>query len=438
MPKSLGAAGKPVIHDFGSNFAMLGHFLRPNFVAKRRLQCSSIESIDLAADFSTQHHEKLWTDGSVLFAENFWITNAAFAILDESQQIRYKGLVQHWNLSSYAAELWAVLVACAAAYFPMTIYCDCLSVVEQAQKIFAGQNPQATWSHFRWWNFLYSIVCLRKKVCEVPFQIIWIPAHCFEGIPIELLTEDLAALKGTTKEHILHNRLVDAAAKEFAHSTATVFPDTQRQVQNAIVQHQRWLIDLHTLLPTEQPDRAPACTPQCSKPQTTLESCRQRFPTWLWHLPPAAYGWRPKIPSGMPCPNKWTGHAEDWNACISFLRSLRWYVAEGQSFSFNELAVMFHCSGFSLQKDKDLVTYLDIYKVIRGALQILTKDETVDAHPGVFHTTKPRACGRILPQGCIVGAIPLVSDKVRLCIASLFSRGAGRTLQSWNLSVHTS
>ena len=416
---------------------MLGHLLHPNFIAKRRLQCSSIESITLASSFSMHHQERLWTDGSMLYAENFWITNATFAILDESQKIRHKGLVQRWNLSSYAAELWAVLVACAQASFPTTIYCDCLSVVEQAQSIFAGNQPHSTWSHRRWWTFLHHLVCRRKEVCDEPFRISWIPAHCFEGIPIELISEDLAALKGTTTEHIWHNRLVDAAAKEFAHRTASVHPDTQKLVQNAIFQHQRWLIALHSLLPTDQPDRATNQTSQSVEPHCTLDACRKRFPTWPWHtLSADVYTWKPKIPAGLQCPSKWAGPEDDWHACVNFLRTLRWHVAEDQSYSFNELAVAFHCSGFKLQKDTDLVTFLDIYRAIRGVLQILSKDDSVDAHPGIFHTTKPRACGRILPQGCIIGAIPLVSDKVRMCIASLFSLGAGRTLSSWEISVH--
>ena len=128
--------GAPILHDFGSNFATLGHFQHPWYVAKRRLQCSDLETIPIASAFSLEHSERVWTDGSVLFANNFWITHATYAVLDEARQIRYRGVVQHWNLSSYAAELWAVLVACATAMFPTTIFCDCKSVVEQTQFIF--------------------------------------------------------------------------------------------------------------------------------------------------------------------------------------------------------------------------------------------------------------------------------------------------------------
>lgn len=433
-PKVHEILGTPTIHDFGSNFATLGHFQHPAFVAKRRLQCSDLESIDLASSFTLGHHERLWTDGSVLFAENFWITHATYAVLDEAQRVRHKGLVQHWNISSYAAELWAILIACAAASFPTTIYCDCLSVVEQAQLLFSGQPPKSSWSHGKWWNFLHRIVQNRQTICTTPFRIMWIPAHCFEGIPTEFLTHDLAALKGTTVEHILHNRLVDAAAKEFAHRTATVFPSVQQKVQSAIAHHQRWLVDLHCLLPTDQPDRAKADTKTKPEQKLTIATCRARFPTWLWGTPLSQYTWKPKIPQDLACPSKWTGHTQDWTTCLAFIGSLRWYVDEGESFSFNELSVLFHCGGFALQKDRDLVTFLDIYKAIREAMQNLSKDDSADPHPGSFHTTRPRSCGRTLPQGCIVGAIPHMSDDVRVRIASLFSRGAGRTLQSWNIA----
>lgn len=125
---------------------------------------------------------------------------------------------------------------------------------------------------------------------------------------------------------------------------------------------------------------------------------------------------------------------QDWNECLKFLRGLRWLVDDAQSFSFNELAVLFHCRGHHA-KDRDLTTYLDLYRVIREVLQSLSHDDAVQAHPGVFHTTKPRCCGRVLPQGCIVGAIPFVTDSERVHIARLFSQGAGRTLASWQVPL---
>lgn len=209
--------GIPVLHEFGSNFALLGHITHPT----HRLSFTDVDQLQIATSFSAEHTERVWTDGSVVHGECFWLANAACAALDETQRLRHCGRVSHWNLSAYVAELWGVIIACSAAQFPTTIYCDCLSVVEQAASIFAGETPNPRWTCYPWWLFLHRLTSNRREIQNHPFWIQWIPAHCYEGIPVEILTEELAGLKGTTIEHILHNRLVDAAAKEFGSLTYT-------------------------------------------------------------------------------------------------------------------------------------------------------------------------------------------------------------------------
>ena len=427
--------GDPVWHEFGSNFAMLGHYVHPNFVARRRLQFSDVDSVDIAPNFCPDHTERVWTDGSVVHADKFWITNAAYAILDEHRNIRHQGVVFHWAVSAYIAEFWAIIIACASAAFPTTIFCDCKSVVDQAQKIFANESPGRDWTCHSWWCFLQRVVALRRQQCDTPFKIVWIPAHCFEGIPVEYLTPELAASRQTTLEHILHNRLVDAAAKSLANRTAVVVSEVQAEVTVALQKHQRWLIDLHEILPTHQPDRL--VEPKCDQPaeEVSVASCQRRFPSWLWSSPRSLYTWAPKIPNHYPPPPRWSGEAQDWHETISFLRQLRWMVDDSQSFSFNELAVIFDFSGFRLVKDRDLTTYHDIYRTVRDILQYLNHDDKAQAHPGIFNTTKPRCCGRVLPQGCIEGAIPFVSDAGRVQIARLFTQGAGRSLASWKIPL---
>ena len=118
-----------------------------------------------------------------------------------------------------------------------------------------------------------------------------------------------------------------------------------------------------------------------------------------------------------------------------FLRSLRWHVETSLSVSFHELAIAFHADGYKLNRDFDLTTYHDIYKVVRETIQLLGNEETADCHPGSFNSTKPRCCGRVLPQGCIVGAAPFFDDAKRVVLAQLFTQGAGRTLSSWKLPL---
>ena len=427
--------GPPVLHEFGSNFATLGHIQHPACLARKRLQMSDVATIGLAPSFSGAHVERLWTDGSVVHPQIFWLTHATYAVLDETRQIRHQGLVQHWNVSAYGAELWAIIVACARAQFVTQIYSDCLSVVEQATLIFQGEQPSRQWKFFSWWTFLAHVVRLRQAVTPCPFRVHWIPAHCFENIPIELLSEDLAALKQTTVEHIHHNRLVDAAARELANRTAPVYSSVQSKVGRAITAHQQCLVDLHTLLPTEQPDRAAVPKTDEVNEMPDEKACRARFPQWLWSLPTSQYTWKPKIPIGILCPKRWSTSAQNWVTCCSFLRSLMWKIDSQQDFSFNELAVLLHERGFQLHFSHEEVTYLDIYKLVREAISLLNVDASASTHPGTFHTTKPRCCGRVLPQGSIQGAIPYVTDAERVVIAQLFHCGAGRTLESWKLPL---
>ena len=427
--------GKPVLHEFGSNFAVLGHVQHPISIAKKRLQMSDISSIGLASTFSAEHNERMWTDGSVIHSNTFWITNAAYAVLDETRQIRFKGLVQHWNVSAYCAELWAILVTCARACFTTCIYCDCSSVVEQATLIFQGEMPAKHWKYFHWWSFLAHVVKLRQSVVQRPFHIQWIPAHCYEQIPIELLSEDLARLKNTTVEHIHHNRLVDIAARDLAVSTAPVHTSIQQQVAGAVSGHQQWLVDLHALLPTEQPDRAVVIKGDEAPQLPDLQACRKRFPQWLWGTKETMFPWKPKIPHGVACPVKWSSTTQNWETCCAFLRSTTWLVDSKQDYSFNELAVLLHTRGFSLHFAHEEATYLDVYKLVREALSFLNSDPSADPHPGKFHTSKPRCCGRVLPQGSIQGAIPFVTDEERVAIGQLFHIGAGRALASWDIPL---
>ena len=429
------AIGAPVLHEFGSNFGTLGHVSHPKAVARHRLQFSDIEQLAIANSFSAEHKERFWSDGSVAFADCFWLTSAASAVIDEAQEVRYCGSVFHWNLSAYVAELWGVINACSIASFPATIYCDCLSVVEQANSIFDGGTPDCQWACLPWWHYLMRLTQVRRAVHDPPFRIKWIPAHCFEGIPIEILNEELAALRGTTLEHVSQNRLADASAKECALQNACVFAEVQREATQAIKKHQLWLTELHSMLPTFQPDRAVIHETKPQAAAANQADCEARFPLWPWRSVVHHFKWKPKIPNNIQCPRNWTGDQHDWESCCRFLCTLRWHVEASLSVSFHELAIAFHVDGYKLNRDFDLTTFHDIYKVVRETVQLLGNVDTADCHPGSFNSTKPRCCGRVLLQGCITGAAPFFDDAKRVVLAQLFTLGAGRTLSSWKLPL---
>ena len=71
-----------------------------------------------------------WTDGSEVFPECFWLATAAYAVVDENESCVSSGRVLHPAISSFAAELFAVLVAVAKCPAEVCVYSDCLTVVE--------------------------------------------------------------------------------------------------------------------------------------------------------------------------------------------------------------------------------------------------------------------------------------------------------------------
>ena len=428
--------GSPIPHEFGPNFLMLGHVQHPHFIGRKRLLSLDTNTIACAAHFALGPLRKVWTDGSVIFPTKFWLTTATYAVIAEDFSVVSQGQVNAWNLASYTAELWAVVVACTKACGPTNIFSDSLTVVQQCNEVFDHGVIGDDWLCSTWWRHLRDLYRYRQETVNPPFLIQWVPAHRLERVPDQLLTDELAACAGTTKEHILHNRRADLVAKELAYRLAPVDCAMQRQADQAILQHHRWLINLHRLLPTSVPPTNVEVAPRVEAvADVTPDQCKARFPQWMWGLRPSLFTWKPKIPAQCPCPARWARPERDWHTLCAFFRSLKWLPDDQQSFSFSELTVCFHCEGFRLEGDQQQLTFYDIYKPLRACLLALHKSDYADPFPGKFNSTFPRSCGRVMPQGCIEGCTPFHTDLTRVTLARIFSAGAGRTLESWKLSL---
>lgn len=209
----------------------------------------------------------------------------------------------------------------------------------------------------------------------------------------------------------------------------------KQEIRDAILQHQAWLVKLHESLPTRSPDSAPVSQVRELPDEMTLEHAKIRYSHWLWSTPSGSFCWKPRLPHSHPCPRTWPASDDDWREICAFLRSLRWKTGNEYSFSFCELAAVFHASGYRIHSDVQLLTFRELTNLIRKAIQLLSKDPAADAVPGTFNSTRPRSCGRVLPQGCLDHAIPFVTEEGYLLIARLLARGAGRTLESWEIPV---
>lgn len=130
--------GKPIEHELGVNFCLLGIIPHPWFLARRRLMMSVPR--EPAFPFNPDFAVELRRDGSVLWSDRYWLVTATYAIVNDSMEVCTKGAVNHLCLSSYTAELWGLVQACLLTPFPFRvhIYRDCQSVVGHAKALFSN------------------------------------------------------------------------------------------------------------------------------------------------------------------------------------------------------------------------------------------------------------------------------------------------------------
>ena len=423
--------GPPVLHELGSNFGLMGIVEQPFFLARRRLVLTRAPTAFPAFDPSC--NSELWTDGSVLWSERFWITTATFAVVGPDLQVVAKGLVSYPCLNSYVAELWGLLQACLHSKHCVQIFCDCKSVVEHAHQVFVTGIADESWLCQDWWRFLANLTLYRQQQHPQPFAVQWIPAHCFEQLPIEAISDQMAQSRHTSVRHIEQNRKADLVAKEYATALSPVRVNVQHEAERCILAHQRWLAQLHALLPTD----ADHCSEEASGAPEELdrEACCKLFPHWPWRSVAAQFPWKPKIPTGYAQPTNWIGTLAEWEVVCRFLRSLRWKIDDEAVTSIAELTVLFHRGGWKFECDPQLVTYFDLHARLRKAIGIFARCDDAQAFPGTLYPALAKAAGKTLPQGSIKGAAVLIDDVALLQLARLFAFGAGRTLASWKIPV---
>ena len=233
-------------HYFGPNFAMLGIVELPIDVVKDKLQVSMPSTLAVVpwAD-GVDEIRHVCTDGSVQLTHHPWLSLAAYAVVAENEELLAVGRVRHWRLSSYSAELWAILTAFALAETPLVIHTDSLTIVNQFTDLLRLGHVQIDWTHANWWTFLHMLIHQRVGSCAMPLQLIWCPAHLLEHLPAEMITEADATAAGSTKRDILLNRLADEHAKQHIWLLAAQAKSTLRTKEVDVFARQLWLSQLN-------------------------------------------------------------------------------------------------------------------------------------------------------------------------------------------------
>lgn len=152
--------------------------------------------------------------------EFYWIATAAFADIDESERCIISGRVSHSSLSSFTAELYALLRAVAGCSSPVHVFIDCLSVVDIFHELIRTQEVHPQWSHGHWWHLLLQIWKDRSCFFHKPIKVTWIPANQSDDVLLQGITQDFAEARGLKLHQARGNRIADNTARDLAWSLA--------------------------------------------------------------------------------------------------------------------------------------------------------------------------------------------------------------------------
>ena len=416
-------------HELGPNFHQLGIVEHPNAILRHRLHVDRADGLPVQAFHRPFSSRSLWSDGSVLWGEVFPLTAAGFATIDEEGQIFDAGTVSHLCLSSYSAELWAVIVATLKSDCILHIYSDCKEVVNQVNHLVQTGNIPENCLHIEWWKVLHRVIESRSLLATEPVLLLtWIPAHVGDDLPVSAIPASLILAAGTTRKHIELNRLADTVAKRFARSRCAVAPEDKNLLQDAILRKQRILTDLNRYIGFEC-SASFTDTPMQAR-AVSENDFRTIYPGLAWYNSEADFSflWNP-LDSG--CPPKVDLSNSDWQVFMTFGKSLRWLVADNVMCTYQELAFLFVVRGHHFRCRED--HFQDLVLQLRRCIVAISK--THMAFPGVPTARATKCIGKVLPQGALVGSLPFFAPGELVKFCRVLAGGAGRSADSWSFPV---
>ena len=306
----------PPDHELGPNFATLGIIEHPVAIARHRLRFSRLPPTSPLDVYNPQITQRLWTDGSIVWGDVFWLTAGGCAVVDHDGNCIFSTAVQHWNLCSYTVEFYAIAAAFLCADTVVEIYADCQSVVKHFAYLIEHQQIQDDWPWFPWWKKVLDVFIQRKQIVEQPVQVHWIPSHTFDGIPVELITDDMLLAKRTTLQHVKCNQKADLIAKEVAAADTAVAPKDKAWLLQAIAGRQDWLVALNKRFAVDVATSKPKAT-QLEQPPQVIDF-RTAFPRWRWDDNPATCHLQKDF-SGLAKPAWWKGLMHPGNRYFNLL-----------------------------------------------------------------------------------------------------------------------
>ena len=418
----------------GPNFQVLGLVETPWADVTERLQISSTAEI-LVEEWSGQDAPPvhLWTDGSVVLSKSYWKTRAAYAVIASNTCVVAAGKVHHWALSSYTAELFAILVAFASATGPCIIHTDSLTIVQQFQDLLNGSGLPHHLQHYAWWRFLFKLIEERGGRENSPLHIVWCPAHSWDHLPLECISDEMLGFKNLSRADLINNRKADLVAKEQLEGYARRESLHASRVLCYIQEHHLWLAKLHKHLSEDSSNRIvpeAAGHDQALNEQPSLDH-KALYPRWAWDAVFASYT-TPSPAVGFDF-SKYKGKIKEanWTSATSWMIQLKWQLGDSYSTSFLELAAQCFVDGLhfvpcgdEIESPKAIVAHL------RASVAASLKLGAALC-PGVIDYSASKCNGHRHPNGTIKGAKVFLSNKALHLLATGFEKGATAKLSTW-------
>ena len=414
---------------FGPNFCTLGIVELPLDTIRDKLQVSSISEVPVCQWSAVQERvQHVWTDGSVQLTAYPWLAIASFAVIAADESIISVGRVRHWRLSSYTAELWAIVVAFARAEQPLVIHTDSLTIVKQFLVLLQTETVQVEWTHANWWSFILDQLLHRKELHPSPLQLLWCPAHLLEHVPSQALTDELANKAGSTRQDIILNRLADNCAKQHIAQLASETRSGLHLMEHDVFARQLWLSQLNRMC--KKPANSGTPKGQVSPEPVIQYSARQMCPKWPWDISPALFTWQVEIDLNVPFRATSTLTENNFRTFLRFCASLQWRVGDGFACSVFELAVVAFVRGWRFELPHGTICTPQAFaSLIRSGFAFCKQKKFVVAP--LLLDKRNKSNGKTFPKGAFLGAEAYVENAALDMLARAFAKGAKATPWSW-------
>ena len=422
-------------HDLGPNFVGLGLVEHPVAICDVRLQQVSLPEV--ATFRASDPCQRLWTDGSLVLQESYWLQTAAYAVVNVHREVVAKGRVNHFSLSSYTAELFAGVAAFVTSSVPVEIITDCKTVVNMFFELIELGTVPPNWAHREWWTFFWQVYRDRDIGNGSPCSFVWMPAHQCDDVPLHDIDEEISKRVGWPVDHLICNRLADITAKQLAWDLAPINPQIFKHLQHECFARQSGLARLNQFIGSDCPVKNVYATKEEALPESSQIGYESRFPEWDWNPQLSSFGWIPGASHDIAAECGNLCSETDCDTLSSFLLSLKWKIHKDCSVAYVELAFIFAARDFKLEEIAPPCTFGDLTKFLKRVCDQVFALHHQKFLPGKHERDQSHSCGRALPRGAIFGARSFISKDELTGFARLIMEGGGRTLKTWQFELST-